>query len=141
MNVEFLPRLMRASTYSFDGESQHLLHVGRQLGHQRFVAVILTQMSQQDGVERHRLPDGLPRDRRNVDAGLAPQRLLDILALVLGNLRMRDRILVTGQQEGNRPDRSDDTKHVEDRWPTTVPTVISKQTGQRHRNNRSKLGT
>uniref|UniRef100_A0A182JM67 Uncharacterized protein n=1 Tax=Anopheles atroparvus TaxID=41427 RepID=A0A182JM67_ANOAO len=113
----------------------------RQLGHQGLVAVVLTQMRQQDRVERHRLGDAGPRDRWNVDSRVAPERLLDVLLLVLAHARMRDRVLVAGEQERDRPDRADDAEHVEDRRPATVEAVVSQQSGQWHRDDCAELGS
>lgn len=45
---------------------QNLSHEGRQLRHERLVAVVLAHVRQHDGPEWHRQQDLAPRDRRRL---------------------------------------------------------------------------
>lgn len=149
------------TTYLLDRKPEHLLHVGRQLGHQRFVAVVLTHVGEQNGVEWKRSKDGFEWQRwrlyrecikykNNINNNniftqpyrstrSAPQRAGNILFLFLVHRRMHGRIFVHENEERHRPDDADNAEHVEDRWPAIVESVFGQQTGQRHRDDRSEL--
>lgn len=50
-------------THRLNVKVKDLLHEGGQLGHERFVSVVLTHVGDEDGPERHRREDRLPGHR------------------------------------------------------------------------------
>jgi len=57
-------------TVRLQGEAEHLLHVGGQFGHQGLIAVVVTHVGKQDGVEGQRLHDGLEGNGRALKKGI-----------------------------------------------------------------------
>jgi len=56
-------------TVRLQGEAEHLLHVGGQFGHQGLIAVVVTHVGKQNGVEGQRLHNGLERNGRALKNG------------------------------------------------------------------------
>lgn len=106
-----------------DGEVQNLPHEGGQLGHERLVAVVLPHVRQHDGPERHRLQDLRPRDRRRARPSGAPQRAQNILLLDLLDGLALFGVFSHEEQEGQRPDSSDQSEDVEDGGPAAREAV------------------
>jgi len=102
---------------------QDLLHEGRELSHQSLVAVILSDVGDEDGPEGEGARDSLVGDRRGRDAGGAPHRVGYVLSLAGADPGVRLGVLVAEEQEHQRPGSADQAEHVEDGRPAAREAV------------------